>query len=437
MGVPCYTECGFFFLFYFLFSSYFSVPFSFPFSFPILISSSCIPSDVLFCRLKTRGREDEKHMRRYRDFKISGLVDTKPAMTDKPQIHEAELLRALSSPADGLGSIPSPDGRLRISSTKLLHYDLPTHTQVLADFPSSLDLKSYLTAHGSSVPTAQANHLGRSLGIWLHAFHAWANPSSPSAAQTAARAAMRQNAAMGDLKHVVNFGRLGPAIALFPVELAGCAGLFADVEATMRAEMDGYGQGGGEPIHGDFWCGNILLADLPLPPPESAAETLGEGCVGDIVVIDWELAHFSTRAADVAQLLAELFLLSHFRGLRCAADVMAAFLEGYGWEGGEGGRDREMAFRVAVAMGTHLVVFAPQTRGWDEEWDARGVEGGDEKGAKMRECVTFGRDVICHSWGQGRDAGWFSGGVLERLFSSSSEAETQREDPAGRCAEIA
>lgn len=223
---------------------------------------------------------------------------------------------------------------------------------------------------------------------------------------------MAKNSGMGSLKHFVNYGRLVGGIAVVPDVLGGCEELFEDIEATLRGENEEYINGDrGELIHGDFWCGNILLADLPLPGEG------GKNVVEKVVVIDWELAHLSTRAFDLGQLLAELYLLYHFRDIKAARWIMDSVLDGYGWEAQ--GKDREMAKRVALSMATHLVVWAPLIKGWSEGWDER-EEGGDQ--GKMKECVEFGRDAIRHAWGEGGKGGdteWFGEGVLERVFFDS------------------
>jgi hypothetical protein len=71
---------------------------------------------------------------------------------------------------------------------------------------------------------------------------------------------------------------------------------------------------------------------------------------------------------------------------------------------GYGSLDVDMAFRVALHFGVHLIVWPCRVPWWGE-------------GEVMEKCVEFGRDCCQHAWK--KDKEWFRGGVLEKLFFPS------------------
>jgi hypothetical protein len=116
----------------------------------------------------------------------------------------------------------------------------------------------------------------------------------------------------------------------------------------------------------------------------------------DLFVVDWELSQVSLPALDLAQMLAELYLLKHFRDIDTAVTMMEAFIDAYGPIG------YEDALLVAIGFGTHLVVWPWRVQSW-----------GDEE--SFEKAVEIGRDFIVNA--QKRNTKWFLGGVLERLFA--------------------
>jgi len=107
----------------------------------------------------------------------------------------------------------------------------------------------------------------------------------------------------------------------------------------------------GSLIHGDFWTGNVLLPNAPLPPGNHPLK---------IYIIDWELSHLSSIAFDLGQMFAELFELKHFKDINAGVWLIESFMDGYGPV------DVELAFRTAVHVGTHLICWGSRVVGWGE-----------------------------------------------------------------------
>jgi hypothetical protein len=133
---------------------------------------------------------------------------------------------------------------------------------------------------------------------------------------------------------------------------------------------------------------SILLHDGPIPAEDS-------GSTLQLLVIDFELSHVSSLAFDLGQAFAELYLLSHFRNISAGKDMISAFMAGYGK------LDDDMALRVALHFGVHLIVCPCRVPGWGEA-------------EIMEKCVEFGRDCCTHAWAGDKE--WFRGGVLDKVF---------------------
>jgi hypothetical protein len=141
---------------------------------------------------------------------------------------------------------PAVYSNIHVTTPHLYQYSSVTDTQILSDYPNSLELKKYFTTH--TVPSAQVIRLGVALGAWLKDFHLWAFED----AQRPLRESMKKNQLMVQLKFFVNYGRLLPTIDLFPAILEESRETFKNVEDLMRREME---TGEGDLIHGDFWSG--------------------------------------------------------------------------------------------------------------------------------------------------------------------------------------
>jgi Ser/Thr protein kinase RdoA (MazF antagonist) len=152
-------------------------------------------------------------------------------------------------------------------------------------------------------------------------------------------------------------------------------------------------------IHGDFWSGNVLL------PDHSGTRRYEEGktCSSNnrLFVIDWEFAQYGHRAYDLGQMIGDLYERKVFNGNDTAMHVMRGVIEGYGE------MSDEMAFRVAIHAGVHLV-------GWYNRRPRSGAL------VAPREVIvaglTIGRDLILKGWARDRES--FEDSVLAGLFSA-------------------
>lgn len=136
---------------------------------------------------------------------------------------------------------------------------------------------------------------------------------------------------------------------------------------------------------------SIILPSGPMPATDDVPL--------QIRIIDWELSQLSSASADLGQMLAELFQLTHFRGLAAGVWLMQAFLRGYGPL-----EDEAAAFRTAVHVGTHLICWGSSVPGWGTAEQVAGV-------------VEVGRELVVRAWG--RERAFFEGGPLAGLFVSA------------------
>ena len=141
---------------------------------------------------------------------------------------------------------PAVYSNIHVTTPYLYQYSSETDTQILSDYPNSLELKKYFTTH--TVPPTEVTRLGVALGIWLKNFHTWASED----AQLLLKETMKRNEQMVQLKFFVNYGRLLPTIDMFPRILEESRETFKNVEDMMRKEME---TEEGHLIHGDFWSG--------------------------------------------------------------------------------------------------------------------------------------------------------------------------------------
>jgi hypothetical protein len=112
------------------------------------------------------------------------------------------------------------------------------------------------------------------------------------------------------------------------------------------------------------------------------------------------MSQISSRAFDLGQCFAELYLLTHFRSVEAGAQCISAFMAGYG------PIDEDLAFRIALHFGTHLLVWPCRVGGWGE-------------GEIMEKCIEMGRDYCEHAYK--KDIEFFRRGVLAKLFFPAAE----------------
>ncbi|KAJ9133285.1 Kinase-like domain-containing protein [Pleurostoma richardsiae] len=303
--------------------------------------------------------------------------------------HEEAMLDALGSFSPANVSVKTP---------RLYLFDGEMKTQVLEDVPNAVDLTSILTSPEDSRLLAHpiATFIGRKLGSWLRAFHAWS--SAPE--QAALRADIAQNEPMRKLKYQITYNAFVEVLENFPEILERDKATLQDVkymameEFKQLAEFD-MGENCGI-IHGDFWAGNVLVTSA------TALEKQQSEDAQQLFVIDWEFAQFGHRAYDLGQMIGDLYERKHFKDVECSIWAIQGFVEGYG------GVSDEMAYRIAIHAGVHLIC-----------WYIRRAPAAPLKGTPERiiAAMEIGMDFIVRGWK--KDKVWFENSVLAPLFISS------------------
>lgn len=120
---------------------------------------------------------------------------------------------------------------------------------------------------------------------------------------------------------------------------------------------------------------SVLLPDTPLKETD----------ITPLTIIDWELAQLGVRALDLGQMIAELYELYLYK------DIAAGLWFIKGFVGGYGGMDDDLAFRVLVQVGVHLISFGT-VPGW----------GTPEQVEKV---LQAGKEIIVKAWA--KDRSWF------------------------------
>jgi hypothetical protein len=188
---------------------------------------------------------------------------------------------------------------------------------------------------------------------------------------------MAKNRAMQTLKNVLNYGRLIDTIAQYPDILETSRDVFGKVKDRAAVEMEYGDEACWGVIHGDFWTGNVIISDRTL------------------FIIDWELCQCGPRGLDLGQMLAELFEVTHFKGIDAGLYILQGLVEKYT------PLNEDIAFRTAIHTGVHLICWS-SVPGWGTREQIEAV-------------VKIGRDFVVKGWE--RDGEWFvRDGTLECLF---------------------
>lgn len=159
-----------------------------------------------------------------------------------PQDYEQRILSALNTLP------PLVKDGVEVETPHLYQFDSNTNTQVYSDLPSSLDLKTYVLSHSTTLTQSQCQRLGFALGLWAKKFHVWVNGEE----RKGLRETMKGNRAMRDLKFRINYENLVATIGNFEGILGEAREAFEGVRDSVREELDG---SDGQLIHGDFWSG--------------------------------------------------------------------------------------------------------------------------------------------------------------------------------------
>ncbi|KAL4741043.1 kinase-like domain-containing protein [Aspergillus similis] len=321
-------------------------------------------------------------------------------LTAKRCLIEETALRALdgmqNETTTGEDSDSDQQNQVTVKSPKLLHFSRSTYTQVMEDLPNAVDLKTFLLSSDVSerVSKEWARSIGRALGAWLRLFHVWS--VHPAQAEFAKQLA--ENTVMRDLKFSINYDSLVSMIDAYSDILGDShtRSVFQSVKNAAAAELDDTDTQDATfgPIHGDFWSGNVLIPKTAFEDRATSPTT-----PTPLFITDWELAQRGTRALDLGQMIAELYMLRHYKDIDAGLWVIEGLLEGYGYQH----IPQKIAFRTLIHVGVHFIFWGSTIPGWGSQ-------------EQVLNLVELGRELIVRAWE--RDRTWFDGKFWEALFKA-------------------
>ncbi|KAK3393279.1 kinase-like domain-containing protein [Podospora didyma] len=280
---------------------------------------------------------------------------------------------------------PSKNEWCTFRTPNLYHFNATTNTQIQEYLPNAIDLKNYVWKYyQTNTPLAKEEQcvgIGQTMGRWLRTFHEWA--ASPE--QVKLRSLAVENKALQRLKHSTYYVYLINLIDKFPALLENSRDDFEQVKAMSEDELKD--DSALQVVHGDFWTGNVLLPDQEIDQPAHIP----------MFVVDWEVVSLGVRARDIGQMLAEMYMHKLFKGINAGGWLMEGFLSGYG------GLDRDLAFRVIIHIGCHLIVIG----GTVDDW------GGSAE--DVERVVDHGRDLILGAWR--KDDHLFTNGLWGQMLN--------------------
>jgi hypothetical protein len=94
-------------------------------------------------------------------------------------------------------------------------------------------------------------------------------------------------------------------------------------------------------------------------------------------------------------MIAELYMLKHFKDIDAGLWAIEGFAEGYQDISGD------IAFRTIIHVGVHLIFWGSTVAGWGTE-------------EQVRDVVRVGRDLVRKGWM--KDRAGFDGEIWESLF---------------------
>ncbi|KAL6236277.1 hypothetical protein BDW75DRAFT_250209 [Aspergillus navahoensis] len=304
--------------------------------------------------------------------------------------------------------------KIIVRAPELYHINYATRTLVMEHLPNAINLHNFIT----NAPCLNDERLhpwfffvGSNIGHWLHAFHEWIAKDQQK--QLAKDFDNDLNKTMADLKFHINYEKLLEAVKKYPdiLKKKKTRRIFKKVVKMARAEVqEGTKNGKTGPIHGDFWAGNIILPITALqdlekdPKPDSDAEDDKRyiPCPQTTLLItDWEFAQYGPHALDIGRMVAELYILYHFLGIKAASWMLEGFLDGYEHI------TMETSYRMLIHIGMHFIV-----------WGSRRANGvGTEK--QVRKLIKLGRRFVVKGWKKDRYA--FMGDFWNCLFKGYSD----------------
>ncbi|KAG9234790.1 kinase-like domain-containing protein, partial [Amylocarpus encephaloides] len=255
---------------------------------------------------------------------------------------------------------PTTESNIIVQTPKIYPFNQVRNTQIYSDLALSIDMKTYCLNH--SVSHEEATRLGFAIGRWAKSFHLWG--AAPD--QSKLRAKMKQSTEMRALKYQINYPTMIATIENFPDLLEERRGVLEAVAKDVKETLD---TKEGTLIHGDFWTGNVVMPDVPIPAEDPMR----------LYIVDWELVQLSILAFDLGQMTAELYELKLFKDIEAGESLVKSFVDGYG------PIDIETAFTAVIFVGNHLLCWGTRVPGW-------GSEG------RIREVVKVGRDFVVKGW---------------------------------------
>ncbi|KAL6690900.1 kinase-like domain-containing protein [Trichoderma pleuroticola] len=291
---------------------------------------------------------------------------------------------------------PLVDPSIQIKVPQLHLLDQASSIQVLEDFVDTTGLKSMLlSSEGSNLLHSSLEAIGFALGSWVRAFHMWA--VAPE--QAALRAQMWQSDPMRKIKYLFTYHTLLKVLETHPEVLEGHRDILENIRDTISKEYERPSTEEDEDlglIHGDLWSGNILLPATPWREPPLS------GVPNKLFIIDWEFAQFGHRSNDIGQIVGDLYERKLYSNVESVAPVMEGVIRGYGE------LSEQMAFRVAIYVGVHLI-------GWYNRRPRKGPKAVPSH--VILEGLTIGRDFIIKGWE--KDRKYFENSALALLFNTT------------------
>jgi len=117
-----------------------------------------------------------------------------------------------------------------------------------------------------------------------------------------------------------------------------------------------------------------------------------------LYIIDWEFAQYGHRAYDMGQMIGDLLEKNHFAPSRTLQDLVEGFARGYG------AITDEIAFRVAIHVGVHMI-----------NWCSRHAPLQEEEFVPVEKLLEEALNLVVNGCRSNRQ--WFEKCMLSCLFS--------------------